>query len=192
MAVRLRPGAAGGCCLTVSNLRVQSRNDAAINPGTLLVNALRLYNRSDLYDFQVFRAVGAYVHAPCAIDNPRMNGQPVRDVPEAGSAKPSAPTSLRSANANGFAGRRPANSKLANNDSISAEGGKFGGQRFSFTTRGWSSQPYYVLISGLKSAPAVRVNKQEVALTAPNQYAAETGRLILQVRGTAQIEIALP
>ena len=50
------------------NLRVQSRNDAAINPATLLVNALRLYNRSDLYDFQAFREVGVYVHAPCSID----------------------------------------------------------------------------------------------------------------------------
>ena len=171
------------------NLRVQSRNDAAINPGTLLVNALRLYNRSDLYDFQVFRDAGAYVHAPCAIDNPRANGQPLKDVPESNSAKPSSAPSVKRLKADKTGKAVKAEAVYMVNN---ANTGRRGAQRFSFTTRGWSSQPYYVLISGLKSAPAVRVNRQEVPLAAPNQYAIETGRLILQVRGTAQIEVVLP
>jgi hypothetical protein len=66
--------------------------------------------------------------------------------------------------------------------------------RIAFTVRGWTegplppADPYFVLISGLRSAPRVRVNGQETPLVAPHQYL-ETGRLILQVRGLAAIEI---
>ncbi len=50
-------------------LRSQMRNDAAINPATLLVCAQRLYNRPAVYDYRVFRAFeGSFapliVHAP--------------------------------------------------------------------------------------------------------------------------------
>lgn len=50
-------------------LRPQMRNDAAINPATLLACAQRLYNRPLVYDYRVFRAYQAagsplIVHAP--------------------------------------------------------------------------------------------------------------------------------
>ena len=61
--------------------------------------------------------------------------------------------------------------------------------RLSFTVHGWSQQPYSILISGLKFTPVVYVNKKEVALTAPNEFSFQTGRLALQVKGVAQIEL---
>ena len=53
------------------NLRAQSRNDAAINPGTLQADAVRLYNRAPMYDFHSFRAAGLLIHAPGPITDPR-------------------------------------------------------------------------------------------------------------------------
>ena len=52
------------------NLRTQSRNDPAINPGTLLADAVRLYDRPALYDFRTFREAGLMVHAPGNIIDP--------------------------------------------------------------------------------------------------------------------------
>lgn len=51
------------------SLRAQTRNDAAINPGTLLTNAIRLYGRPEIYDFRTFRQgeKRLLVHAPGAI-----------------------------------------------------------------------------------------------------------------------------
>ncbi len=46
------------------NLRAQIRNDAAINPATVMVNALRFYNKPALYDYRVFRSHRVIVHAP--------------------------------------------------------------------------------------------------------------------------------
>ena len=51
-------------------LRAQVRNDAAINPGTLLANTAALFGRTPLYDLQVFRTAGIIVHAPGAIRVP--------------------------------------------------------------------------------------------------------------------------
>jgi hypothetical protein len=48
-------------------LRAQVRQDAAINPGTVLANAVRLFDRPALYDCHVFRNSGLIVHAPGAI-----------------------------------------------------------------------------------------------------------------------------
>jgi hypothetical protein len=51
------------------NLAVQIRNDAAINPGTVQANAIRLFkdrngNPQEIYDYHVFREQGVIVHAP--------------------------------------------------------------------------------------------------------------------------------
>lgn len=59
------------------NLRAQSRNDAAINPATLQADAVRLYDRTPLYDFQSFRAAGLLVHAPGRIDHPHDSPQSI-------------------------------------------------------------------------------------------------------------------
>jgi hypothetical protein len=49
------------------DLKTQNRNDAAINPGILLIDAVRYYNRPPLYDFHACRATGTLIHAPGAI-----------------------------------------------------------------------------------------------------------------------------
>ncbi len=46
------------------NLHAQLRNDAAINPATLMVNALRYYGKPALYDYHIFRTYGAMVNEP--------------------------------------------------------------------------------------------------------------------------------
>ncbi len=147
-------------------LRPQLRNDPAINPGTLLTEALRYYDRPALYDFQAFHDLGVYVHAPGEISNVLENGQPLKDVPAPNSLKPAAPRNVSF--------HTPASASKP---------------KISFIVHGWTTEPYYILISGLKTMPTVRVNRQEVALSAPNQFSMQTGRLILQARGTAQIEI---
>ncbi|MDQ2730317.1 MAG: hypothetical protein M3Y56_01545, partial [Armatimonadota bacterium] len=52
------------------NLSNQTRNDPAINPGTVLANATRLFNRPVLYDFRSFVKSGLLVHAPGSITDP--------------------------------------------------------------------------------------------------------------------------
>jgi hypothetical protein len=44
--------------------KTQTRNDAAINPGTLLVNAIHYYNRPSLYSCQPCHNAGLLIHAP--------------------------------------------------------------------------------------------------------------------------------
>ena len=52
------------------NLVAQSRNDPAINPGTLMADAIRFYDRGPLYDFRCLRkAGGMLVHAPGRISD---------------------------------------------------------------------------------------------------------------------------
>lgn len=147
-------------------LRPQLRNDPAINPGTLLTEAARYYERPALYDFRVFRSAGVFVHAPGEIDNARENGQALKDAPD--------PNTLKSAAVHTVELQGTATAK-----------------KISFVAHGWTNEPYYVLISGLKTTPVVRVNRQEVSLSAPNQFSSETGRLVLQVRGAAHVEIGL-
>ncbi len=60
-----------------------------------------------------------------------------------------------------------------------------------FKISSWREKPYFVLINGLKSAPKIRINGQDVPLAAPHQFNAEKGRLILQLQGKSAIEIAL-
>ncbi|HLK54945.1 MAG TPA: hypothetical protein VKU00_00185 [Chthonomonadaceae bacterium] len=52
------------------NLRPQTRNFAAINPGTVFANAIHYYNEPELYDYHCFVKSGITVHAPCSIVNP--------------------------------------------------------------------------------------------------------------------------
>jgi hypothetical protein len=52
-------------------LRAQMRNDPAINPATLLADAMRLYNAPTVYDFRALRGFAPappLVHAPGAIE----------------------------------------------------------------------------------------------------------------------------
>jgi hypothetical protein len=46
------------------DLKTQTRNDAAINPGTLLVDATRYYNHPSLYDCHACRTAGLLIHSP--------------------------------------------------------------------------------------------------------------------------------
>jgi hypothetical protein len=61
--------------------------------------------------------------------------------------------------------------------------------RLTFSVQGWLDRPYHLLIVGFKQAPRVRINGKETPLTAPHQYLAETGRLILRVEGSPKIAI---
>jgi hypothetical protein len=119
-------------------LKTQTRNDSAINPGTLMVDAIRYYNHTPLYDFQACRNAGLLIHAPGDINQ-------VKERPN----------------------------------------------RVTFHVNGWSRSPYSLLIVGLKRAPKVRINGQEVALKTPNQFLEQEGRLILQVQGSPSIQIDL-
>lgn len=49
------------------NPGAQTRNGVAINPGTVQANAVRLFNRPEVYDFRVFRKAGLWIHAPGAL-----------------------------------------------------------------------------------------------------------------------------
>jgi len=60
--------------------------------------------------------------------------------------------------------------------------------RVVFVVEGSFSGPYYVLVSGLKKPPKVRINGAEAPLTEPHQYL-PTGNLILKVKGVPRIEI---
>jgi len=52
------------------NLRPQTRNPVAINPGTVQANAVRAMGKSPLYDFHAFHAAGIMVHVPGEITEP--------------------------------------------------------------------------------------------------------------------------
>jgi hypothetical protein len=61
-----------------------------------------------------------------------------------------------------------------------------------FKVGGWSSQPYYVLINGVWKQPRVKINGVLVALGAPHRFDINSGRLILQVSGSPEIEVFYP
>lgn len=46
------------------NLATATRNDVAINPGTVQAPAIRLFKQPPVYDFHALRSVGVFVHAP--------------------------------------------------------------------------------------------------------------------------------
>jgi hypothetical protein len=61
--------------------------------------------------------------------------------------------------------------------------------RVSFTVRGWSDRPYFLLIVGLTAVPRVRIDGRETLISAPHRYLPQGGRLILQVTGSPKIQI---
>ncbi len=60
--------------------------------------------------------------------------------------------------------------------------------RVVFVVEGPSSGPYYVLVSGLKAEPSIRLGGKDVPVSDPHQYL-PTGNLILKVEGLAHITI---
>ena len=63
------------------------------------------------------------------------------------------------------------------------------GTTLRFVTKGWPAAPYHVLVSGLRSAPIVRVDGRVVGAGEDYQYAQEAGRLVLRVRGSPRIDM---
>jgi len=61
-----------------------------------------------------------------------------------------------------------------------------------FTVKGWSPKPYRILVNGLARVPEVAINGQPSSLMSPHQYQAAEGRLILQLSGTATVNLAHP
>jgi hypothetical protein len=62
----------------------------------------------------------------------------------------------------------------------------------AFRARGWQTEPYDVLVTGVWKTPQVKINGAVVPLTAPHQYDWVSGRVKLQVSGDATIEIIYP
>ncbi len=73
------PGEAGlqGLLPDSFNLRAQARNAPAINPATLLPEALQLFGCDPVYDFRAFRHHGLLVHAPGPITDCQETSQGV-------------------------------------------------------------------------------------------------------------------
>lgn len=64
--------------------------------------------------------------------------------------------------------------------------------RLSFEVRSWLAGPYYVLISGLRAKPRVRLNGEDAPLDPPHQYAEQNGWLVLRLQGATKIEVSWP
>lgn len=63
---------------------------------------------------------------------------------------------------------------------------------FAFRVEGWSPRTHGVLLTGLYDLPSVKVNGRETPLVAPHSHAPLQGRLILQIEGSATIEVGHP
>jgi hypothetical protein len=61
-----------------------------------------------------------------------------------------------------------------------------------FVLDAWSPRPCYVLVNGLRQPPEVRLNGAAVPLSAPHEYQAAAGRLILQITGRTEVELKHP
>ena len=64
--------------------------------------------------------------------------------------------------------------------------------RVSFEVRSWPPQPGFVFINGLTAKPEVRLNGKAVDFSGPNQFLEKEGWLIVQVKGRAQLQVAIP
>ena len=62
----------------------------------------------------------------------------------------------------------------------------------AFTVTNWSSLPCSLLVNGFTNPPRVRLNGQEIALTPPHLFQATSGRLVLRIQGTIDVEILTP
>jgi hypothetical protein len=58
-----------------------------------------------------------------------------------------------------------------------------------FDVAGWPAKPYKVLINGVSKAPRVSINGAPVNLAGEHQFDSEAQRLILQLEGSARVEI---
>jgi len=65
------------------------------------------------------------------------------------------------------------------------------GRRLQFEVRPWPARPYYVLINGLAQKPRLKLGSQPVEITAPHQFQEQQGVLILELKGTAAVELEL-
>lgn len=63
-------------------------------------------------------------------------------------------------------------------------------QKVRFRVQGWPAHPYYVLVSGLKQTPRVKVDGRPVVLGDPHQWQAAEGRLILRLEKNSIVELA--
>jgi hypothetical protein len=120
-------------------LRAQRSDGPAINPATLLVPAIRLFDGPAPYTFQVFRRHGILVHAPGTLRNPAE-----RDDGLSFSVDPSLPGASR------------------------------------------------VLINGVRQVPLLKIDGQRVELTAPHQYQANPGCLVVQLDRPAAVDLQVP
>ncbi len=62
--------------------------------------------------------------------------------------------------------------------------------RVSFRVTPWLNRRYYVLVNGLERPPQVRINGVPTAIAPPHQYLS-SGSLVLQVLGTARVDLTL-
>ncbi len=118
------------------HLRAQTSDGPAINPGTLQLNAARMYGAPEMSGSKVLRSAGLFVHAPGSIVDTREDKQAA-----------------------------------------------------SFTVKGWPRTNYYVLVSGLKKEPRVKIDDKDILLAAPHEYRAKEGWLILRVNGHPRIQV---
>jgi hypothetical protein len=63
------------------------------------------------------------------------------------------------------------------------------GDGVGFNVRPWMARPSWVLVNGVSRVPVVRMDGRELELRDPHEYDAKTGRLVLQVKGPARIEL---
>jgi hypothetical protein len=120
-------------------LRAQRSDGPAINPATLLVPAIRLFDGPIPYSFQVFRRHGILVHAPGPLRNP-----------------------------------------VERDDGV------------SFSVDPWLPGASRVLIDGVRQPPLLMIDGQPVELTAPHQYQANPGRLVIQLDRPAAVDLQVP
>jgi hypothetical protein len=55
----------------------------------------------------------------------------------------------------------------------------------TFTVRGWPAEPWYVLLNGLRAAPAIKVNGAPTS----GDFDERAGTLVLKLTGLSRIEI---
>jgi hypothetical protein len=61
-----------------------------------------------------------------------------------------------------------------------------------FRAVGWHAGPWRLLVSGVWKRPLVRLDGRETALTSPHAFSSAEGWLVLQLGGSAWVEILLP
>ncbi len=121
------------------SLRPQTRNFAAINPGTLQVNAIRLFRMNPVYQMLLLPGKHGIVHAPCHL---RITSRTARSI--------------------------------------------------ELLVEPWQSHPVSVLISGIQGNVNTTITEKNYAPSsiATERDGSETGRMILQIHGSAKLVIS--